>query len=687
MVRWEIHWDVVEGYPFGPLDGSLADVTIGGNLERLSDRDRATVLGWTAFELRGCWPVSEIRQRYFRTTRLSLLESEIASHPSFAGLQASEPKHGHVCCSVMHLARTCVSIAVRMCGRTERPSGEELVEGIARLIGMKGYFPAKESILEVLTRCGLADQWIMDDGDIPCVTFANLQAVADLARHAELEGHIDMCWSPFPRVAASMELTVPTRLKTDRASVALNYLSDREAAILRSVYDDRKLEAIGDKHGISKERVRQLRDRALRKLTTPTTRCSLAEILCGELCLLPSPRVVPVGDLRRIVSRTVGWPVRDDKIGTILEGLFDLVVVDAHGPDLCLVTPLGRTPELPDLARWEDDVDINSQEYAREAFRACEGGLTSAEFTFLRDQARRVHRQPTAFRICVVRALKAVGAPAHFKVITLKARELFPDHHKLTHNAVDGLLKRLPTTHVVKVKRAVYAHPEFAHLAPIYPEETGGATTPIVPSRPGAVGRLDGLEAGRSTAAIDALVRKLVSRAKTIPLPRSICEMKLDQAEFEELSRWFREADHELIRLYINGYNQYVGVDDDTEVTQTCGIGFAFLVLFSEQARRSEGHGVLWPTVRDGLAQNLQRTLFRGNGLTEAMQEALETALRRLGMRHVLGQEGAQSLYLSINLQFGLSKPSLKRLPVWLRGLAAAPRAVELLTDSALRCQ
>lgn len=188
---------------------------------------------------------------------------------------------------------------------------------------------------------------------------------------------------------------------------------------------------------------------------------------------------------------------------------------------------------------------------------------------------------------------------------------------------------------------------------------------------------LDGDEA--LTVAVEAVVERLAS----IPGPRSLCEMRADEEDYQWLCNWAYHLSPWQLRRWLEGSNAR------RVALQSCGLSLSYteaagcllLLLASESARRTAGEGVVWAAVRGRFSESSRNVLFVQGQPRGLFKTAIEATARKLDLRHVFGIEGTQNYYLSVYLQFGFTQKGMERLAHWLAGQPSTQANMYLLGD------
>ena len=163
------------------------------------------------------------------------------------------------------------------------------------------------------------------------------------------------------------------------------------------------------------------------------------------------------------------------------------------------------------------------------------------------------------------------------------------------------------------------------------------------------------------------MITALVGRLQTLSVPRSLVELRIDEAEYEGLLRWGAGLSsrrvHEDLFWGLSRYN--VGGESWT-ANEFVGIGL--FMLITEIARRNATEGGLWPSIVEHFPV-CRGELFASNDQpTQLLKDGLEAAARKAQLRHVFGKTGTQEWYLSVYLQFGFTESGITRIADWLAG-------------------
>ena len=170
-----------------------------------------------------------------------------------------------------------------------------------------------------------------------------------------------------------------------------------------------------------------------------------------------------------------------------------------------------------------------------------------------------------------------------------------------------------------------------------------------------------------------------LSRFETLPVPRSVAEIRVTTDEFEALKLWFSECwgkprmwceDTFQIRLA----NQIFASPQEM-------FGALLLILASEVCRTNSNEDAVWPAVTAVLKADKVSfpALFVAGQPTTACKRAVAAGARKLNLRNLIDRYGAQEYFDTLKLQFGFTRSgAFRKLPEWLFGLP--PIAVRILT-------
>lgn len=163
--------------------------------------------------------------------------------------------------------------------------------------------------------------------------------------------------------------------------------------------------------------------------------------------------------------------------------------------------------------------------------------------------------------------------------------------------------------------------------------------------------------------------------------PWSLAELRLDEADIDWLLAWVRGAQGAFLRRCLDSWHD-AGVSGH-QLHLQAATGLLCMGLFAEVGRRHASDGWLWGrVVARVFPDGPPEALFVNGQPSHLLKEALETASRSAGLRHVFGVEGVQNWFRSVHLQFGFTASGFKqRLPEWLSG-QVSPVGVQTLRGS-----
>lgn len=179
---------------------------------------------------------------------------------------------------------------------------------------------------------------------------------------------------------------------------------------------------------------------------------------------------------------------------------------------------------------------------------------------------------------------------------------------------------------------------------------------------------------------ISAAVKNLVSNLSTLPVPRSLCEVLLDDGDRQWLHTWAREVSARTVTVWLNSFGSSATTDGKLHVRGVEAIGLLLLLHATEIGRAEAQEGRLWSVMPTKFSAATRRVLFVNGQPREGYKEAIERAAIRFKLRHVFGVLGVQYFYETIYLQFGFTKQGIAKLPYWLSGQQPS-EAIKMLLD------
>ena len=206
---------------------------------------------------------------------------------------------------------------------------------------------------------------------------------------------------------------------------ALGHLMERESRVIElrfGLSDDGQhhtLEEIGSDFGVSRERIRQIEAKALRKLRRPTFRRRLqlgvaAEFMRsgGSLLVSESSSITPEHEL----------------------------LIEVLGLNFNFVKELGigimTTSDLSDYRAYLSRLDNNQFDYNQQSPDALLPFLSRSDANRVQasEEERRYNRARGTRSGMLYEALRSLGRAAHYQEIARECNRLFPDSEKTTHN-------------------------------------------------------------------------------------------------------------------------------------------------------------------------------------------------------------------------------------------------------------
>ncbi len=183
-----------------------------------------------------------------------------------------------------------------------------------------------------------------------------------------------------------------------------------------------------------------------------------------------------------------------------------------------------------------------------------------------------------------------------------------------------------------------------------------------------------------SDDALTAATGAVVERVVAVPGPRSLCEIQADAEDYQWLCNWIGQLSPHRLGRWLEG------IGSRKIALQSCGLNLSYiaaagcllLLLASEAARRRASEGQVWSAVRSQFNERVGSVLFVQRQPRPIFKDAMETAARKLDLRHVFGIEGTQNYYLSVYLR---SDSRRREWSVWRIGLRDNPLLRRLRTS------
>ena len=196
-----------------------------------------------------------------------------------------------------------------------------------------------------------------------------------------------------------------------------------------------------------------------------------------------------------------------------------------------------------------------------------------------------------------------------------------------------------------------------------------------------------GLEECRLFAGLDPLGGEvtLIRAAKSIceslqsirKPPKSLCQISPSKADFVWLSRWAQNLDEQTTKHFLVT-KPFHTRPNAFSLSNREIIGLMFLMLASETARREGKEGQVWPLFLSKFSETTASLMKINGELGPWVKRSVEQAVYSQGLRNVIGKTGIQYHYLTVFLQFGMTRNAIRRLPFYLSG-HPVPEAVKYL--------
>ncbi|HMV87454.1 MAG TPA: hypothetical protein PKA34_30465 [Blastocatellia bacterium] len=178
--------------------------------------------------------------------------------------------------------------------------------------------------------------------------------------------------------------------------------------------------------------------------------------------------------------------------------------------------------------------------------------------------------------------------------------------------------------------------------------------------------------------------RALLARADRLGLRGSawsLAELRPTEFDYLWLKIWAKRLQLPTVWFCTETRRDFSAGNEN--VSFRAALGALLLLWLAENARRNAIEGELWTFVAlDQLEQPVAAELFRKNQPSRFLREAMATAARELGLRHVLDENSDKCWLDTVYLQFGFTQQGIKQqLPDWLAGQATT-RALRTLLDA-----
>ena len=175
--------------------------------------------------------------------------------------------------------------------------------------------------------------------------------------------------------------------------------------------------------------------------------------------------------------------------------------------------------------------------------------------------------------------------------------------------------------------------------------------------------------------AVCEAIRRLIKAVGFLPTPRSLCELRINQEGYRWLILWAKHVDASTLHALLDDYDRQFEWGEGEAAPVALGAGLLLLLFATEVGRREAVSSMLWPFVRRRLSDDARRVIFQGKqSINQRFKDVIESTCRRFKLRHVLGQEGTQSYYITMTLQYGFALSHIKQLPLMLTGQKKSSR-------------
>ena len=187
---------------------------------------------------------------------------------------------------------------------------------------------------------------------------------------------------------------------------------------------------------------------------------------------------------------------------------------------------------------------------------------------------------------------------------------------------------------------------------------------------------------GAGDTSLFNIANAVIPRLLSLPAPRSLCELHMDEDDYQWICRWARLLSESKVRRWVeyDHFRSFQFRESGGALTYAESFGCMFLLLASEIARREAREGLAWPEVWLKFPASVRGVLFDFQRQPRYnLKWAMEESAKKLSLRHVYGIEGTQEYYVSVYLQFGFTRNGIDRIPHWLSG-QIVPEAVQYLS-------
>lgn len=173
----------------------------------------------------------------------------------------------------------------------------------------------------------------------------------------------------------------------------------------------------------------------------------------------------------------------------------------------------------------------------------------------------------------------------------------------------------------------------------------------------------------------------LVGAARSQISPFSLVELGGTIGDYQWLKKWAKALDWYTANEWLHDLHPLKDVAAQTYWSGSDCLGSLLLFLCAESGRRDAREGEIWRHIPNHFGTAARAELFMGGQPRSATRRAIESAAKRLGVRHAFDTEGSHAWYQTIYLQFGFTQIGVQALPLWLGGLDHAPSAVACLYE------
>ena len=154
---------------------------------------------------------------------------------------------------------------------------------------------------------------------------------------------------------------------------------------------------------------------------------------------------------------------------------------------------------------------------------------------------------------------------------------------------------------------------------------------------------------GAGDTSLVNIVNAIIPRLYSLPAPRSLCELNMDEDDYQWICRWARLLSESRVRRWLDNvyFRSFELRESGGALTYAEAFGCVFLLFASEIARREAREGSVWTEVWRRFPSSVGGVLFDNRRHPKYnLKWAMENSAKKLNLRHVYGIEGTQEYYV-----------------------------------------